>query len=449
MSMQPMPQSLEAEQACLGAMMMERESIAHALRLLKPLSFYREMHRDIFGAVVDIFNAGREVDLIAVVEELRRRGKLQEIGGTAYLTALIEACPSAANIEAYAKSVSESYARRELINLSHALKTGAFSGEKSAAELADETWMRLMDLNASNQRGGFVALGEVVAEEFRKVVEHQEKPDTRRALPTGFHALDSVLRGGGVKPGQLIVLGARPGMGKSALAMQVARHAAVKLRENTLVFNMEMFADELVQRMMSTETGIRGEDIENGALTDEEWQKLDVCGQRLLRAPLYINQDRNLTIASMRSEALACAAKNGPLGLIIVDYLQLLAGNGRKENRVQEISEVSRGLKKLAGEMKVPIISPAQLSRAVEQRENKRPMNSDLRESGSIEQDADIVAFIYRDGYYHDAPDTSQQWGASPIEEAEIIIGKQRNGFTGTVRLGFQKDFARFVDFER
>jgi replicative DNA helicase len=443
------PQSLEAEQSTLGAMLMERDAIARAVELLTADAFYRELHRKIFGAVMSLFDKGEPVDLITTVEELRRRNQLEEVGGAAYLTALIEACPSAANVESYAKAVAERHVQRQLINTADQIQGWAFGEVEDVNTLVDKSEKAIFEIGSKRLTEGFSHIKPLLMTAYDQIERQFQRKGEATGTPTGFTDLDDITSG--LQPTDLIIVAARPSMGKTALCLNIAHHVAMKERLPVAVFSLEMSKDQLVQRLICSEAQINSRDLRRGFLQDSDWHRVTNAVNNLYQAPIFIDDQPSQTTFEMRAKARRLCAEHGQLGLMVIDYLQLAHSSGKAENRVNEISEIARAFKSMARELKCPIIALSQLSRAVEQREDKRPMLSDLRESGSIEAEADIVAFIYRPSYYKnkmfkkdDGPGANEPDPDEGI--AEIIIGKQRNGPVGTVRLGFQPEFARFTN---
>lgn len=448
------PQSNEAEMATLGAMIMERDAIARAVELLTAEDFYRELHRKIYAAVLSLFDKGEPVDYVTVSEELRRRTQLEEIGGAEYLSQLIYQCPSAANVEAYAKAVYEKSQLRKLASTADEIMGAAYGEVEDVSLLIDEAEKKMFAIGARNLGDGFSHIKPLLMNAYDQIERQFQRKGEATGTPTGFADLDDITSG--LQPTDLIILAARPSMGKTALALNVAHHVAMKERLPVAIFSLEMSKDQLVQRLICSEAQINSRDLRRGFLQDSDWHRVTNAVNNLYQAPIFIDDQPSATTFEMRAKARRLTAEHGQLGLIVIDYLQLAHSSGKAENRVNEISEIARSFKSMARELKCPIIALSQLSRAVEQREDKRPMLSDLRESGSIEAEADIVAFIYRPSYYKNkmfkkdgasAPPAGMPPEVDPDEGiAEVIIGKQRNGPVGTVRLGFQPEFARFTN---
>jgi replicative DNA helicase len=446
------PQSLEAEQSTLGAMMLERDAIARGVELLTEEDFYRDGHRKIFRAITTLFDKGEPVDLITVVEELRRKGNLEEASGAAYLTALIEACPSAANIDSYAKIVSEKSIQRQLLTATEQISAWTYNEEEDVNTLIDKAEKRIFEVGSRRLRDGFTHIKPLLMQAYDQIERQFQRKGEATGTSTGFADLDDITSG--LQQTDLIIVAARPSMGKTALCLNIAHHIALKERLPVAVFSLEMSKDQLVQRLICSEAQIDSRALRRGFLQDSDWHRVTNAVNNLYQAPLFIDDQPGQSTFEMRAKARRLTAEHGQLGLIVIDYLQLAHHAGKNENRVQEISEIARSFKSMARELKCPIIALSQLSRAVEQREDKRPMLSDLRESGSIEAEADVVAFIYRPSYYKKKMYKKDGSGNDGMPEevdpdeglAEVIIGKQRNGPTGIIRLGFQPEFARFTN---
>ncbi len=457
------PQSLEAEQSTLGAMMIQRDAIARAVEQLTAEDFYREAHGKIFAVILSLFDRGEPVDYITTVEELRRRGQLDNINGPgngpAYLQALIEACPSAANVEAYARAVAEKSVLRRLASAADKIANWSYSDVEDVRALVDQSEKVIFEIGSKNLSEGFSHIKPLLMTAYDQIERQFNRKGEATGTPTGFADLDDITSG--LQATDLVIVAARPSMGKTALCLNIAHHVAMKERMPVAIFSLEMSRDQLVQRLICSEAQINSRDLRRGFLQDSDWHRVTNAVNNLYQAQIFIDDQPSATTFEMRAKVRRLAAEHGQLGLIVIDYLQLATSSGKAENRVNEISEIARAFKSMAREMKCPLIALSQLSRAVEQREDKRPMLSDLRESGSIEAEADVVAFIYRPSYYKNKifkKDGDRERGmpganvppeADPDEGiAEIIIGKQRNGPVGTVRLGFQPEFARFTNLQ-
>ena len=440
MEIQAAPQNLEAEISVLGSILLDN-SVMGILGSLGPESFYREGHREIYRAMEKLSLRGEPIDLVTLSEELRRSGKLEAAGGMAYLVGLAEQTPTAAYAEHYAKIVLEKATLRRLITAAGEVARLAYDQAAPVEVILDQAGAKILEIAARDGAEAFQAMRELVHLTFEDIqlrYDH-EAPDT--GLHTGFRELDEFL--GGLEAGSLMIIAARPSMGKTAFALTIAQHVALRQHFPVAIFSLEMPAKQLVTRMLCSEARVDMNRLRQGHITDRDYQRLVEVAGRMSEAPIFIDDAASLTVLELRGRARRLLAQH-PVGLIIIDYLQLMAGGtsaGGGENRQQEIAAISRGLKGLARELGIPVIALSQLSRAVEARPNKRPMLSDLRESGSIEQDADIVTFIYRDDYYN--PNTDK------AGIAEIIIGKQRNGPTGTVELQFHAAHVRFNDLAK
>jgi replicative DNA helicase len=436
------PHSLEAEQSVLGSILLDSDVMDEVEGLLpSPEAFYAEAHRKIYAAMQALRSQGRPVDLVTLSEELSRRGQLEEVGGTAYLLQLSEATPTAAYAEHYARIVAEKWTLRRLIQAAGEAMRLAYEEAGSLDEILDTAGKKILEVALTKTDTEARPMRELVHETFEHIEALFQNKGEVAGVRTGFKELDQLI--GTLGPGSLNIIAARPAMGKTAFALTIAQNAALKEGVGVGIYSLEMPAAQLTLRMMCSEARIDMNRVRLGQLTDRDFSRLVDVASRLSEAPIYIDDTPDLTLMEVRARARRLVSQN-QVGLIIIDYLQLMSGPGSGksgENRQQEIAAISRGLKALARELGVPIIALSQLSRAVEARPNKRPMLSDLRESGSIEQDADLVMFIYRDEYYNPH---SEKAGI-----AEIIVGKQRNGPTGTVELQFHASHVRFNDLAR
>lgn len=428
------PQSLEAEQSVLGSMLIEKDAILRATDILEPASFYRDAHRKIFEAIVRLSERSEAVDIITVTEELRRRGELEDVGGIATITSLANMVPTAANVDHYARIVEEKAVLRRLIEAASEIARRAYAGEEEVDELLDRAEHMIFAVAQRRRVRGYVPLREVLIDTYEHIGYLYANKGSITGIPTGFTELDEMTSG--LHPSELIIVAARPSQGKTALCLNIACHAAVRKKVPVAIFSLEMSRGQLAQRMLCAEAHVNGHRLRTGLLTDDDWSRLARALGRLSDAPIFIDDTPNIPLMELRAKARRMKAEHD-IGLVIIDYLQLMQGRGRPESRQQEISEVSRSLKSLARELQVPVLALSQLSRAVEQRQDKRPLLSDLRESGSIEQDADLVAFIYHN------PE-----GQDP-NVVELIVAKQRNGPTGSVQLVFLKDVGKFVNLEK
>jgi len=433
------PQNIEAEQAVLGAIFLEPSSLTLASELLIPEDFYRTAHQKIFDAMLNLSDKGEPVDLVTVTSELADAKILDEIGGVSYLSDLASSVPTAANIEYYAKIIEEKSILRRLIRTATTIATDGYSREDEVDALLGEAEKSIMEVANRKNAGAFQNIKDVLVQTYDNIETLHNRVGDITGIPTGFTELDKMTAG--FQRNDLIIVAARPSVGKTAFALNIAQNVATKTDENVAIFSLEMGADQLVMRMLCAEGNINAQNLRTGSLTPEDWSKLTMAMGSLSNSGIYIDDTPGIRVNEIRSKCRRLKQESG-LGMILIDYLQLIQGNGRSgENRQQEVSEISRSLKALARELKVPVIALSQLSRGVEQRQDKRPMMSDIRESGSIEQDADIVAFLYRDDYYDKESENKNI--------IEIIIAKQRNGPVGTVSLAFVKEYNKFVNLER
>ncbi len=435
------PHSIEAEQSVLGGLLLDNSAWDRAGDLLTDSDFYRWEHRHIYAAIGALINATRPADVITVFEQLQSLGKAEECGGLVYLNALAQSVPSAANLRRYAEIVRERAILRKLVATSDEIATAAFNPQgRQVSEILDEAEGKIFRIGEEGSRSkqGFQSMDQLVVQLIDRVNElHENGAEDVTGVRTGFYDLDKMTAG--LQPGDLIVLAARPSMGKTAFALNIGEHVAVNEGLPVVVFSMEMGAAQLALRMVGSMGRIDQSNLRTGRLRDDEWSRLSEAVEKLGKVSMFIDESPGLTPSEVRARARRQARQCGQLGLIIVDYLQLMSGSGGggDENRATEIGEISRGLKSLAKELKCPVIALSQLNRSVETRTDKRPMMSDLRESGAIEQDADVIMFIYRDEYY--TKEACKEPGV-----AEIIIGKQRNGPTGTCKLTFLKPLTKF-----
>ena len=433
------PHSVEAEQSVLGGLLLDNSAWDRVGDLLGESDFYRYEHRMIFTAMAALVNATKPADVITVFEQLQSLGKGEECGGLAYLNALAQSVPSAANVRRYAEIVRERSVLRKLVAASDEIATQAFNPQgRPVSQILDDAESKIFRIGeeGSKSRQGFQNMDQLVVQLIDRVNElHENGAEEVTGVRTGFYDLDRMTAG--LQAGDLIVLAARPSMGKTALALNIAEHVAVKEGLPVVVFSMEMGAAQLALRMVGSLGRIDQQHLRTGALRDDEWGRLSEAVEKLQKVSVFIDESGSLTPSELRARARRQARQCGQLGLIVVDYLQLMTGSDASdENRATVIGEISRGLKSLAKELKCPVIALSQLNRGVESRTDKRPMMSDLRESGAIEQDADVIMFIYRDDYYNKE---SKEMGV-----AEINISKQRNGPTGTFKLTFLKPLTKF-----
>jgi len=437
------PHSIEAEQSALGGLLLDNAAWDLAADVLSDNDFYRFEHRQIYAAIGTLINADRPADIITVFEQLQAVGRAEDCGGLSYLNSLAQSVPSAANIRRYAEIVRERAILRKLVSAGDLIATGAFNTQgKPAAQVIDEAESLIFRIGeeGSKSKQEVQSIDHLVVKFIDRVSVLAESDEDVTGVRTGFYDLDQMTTG--FQSGDLIVLAARPSMGKTALALNIAEHVAVDGGLPVMVFSMEMSSDQLTQRLIGSLGRIDQQRLRTGKLADDEWGRLSEAVEKLGRVQLFIDESPALTPSEVRARARRQARKCGGLGLVVVDYLQLMSGTSgaSDENRATEVGEISRGLKALAKELQCPVIALSQLNRGVEGRNDKRPMMSDLRESGAIEQDADVIMFIYRDDYYN-------KESAEP-GVAEIILSKQRNGPTGTVKLTFLKPMTRFENFD-
>ncbi len=433
------PHSIESESSVLGELLLDNAAWDRVSDLLQENDFYRFEHRMVFAAIGALINLSRPADVITVFEQLSGQGRAEEVGGLAYLNALAQYVPSAGNIRRYAEIVRERAILRKLVSASDEISTNAFNPKgRPVASILDEAEQKIFNIGEEGARTkqGFQAMDTLVVALLDRVTEMADNPNDVTGVPTGFYDLDRLTAG--FQAGDLIVLAARPSMGKTALAINIAEHVALNEGLPVAVFSMEMGAAQLAVRIVGSIGRIDQSHLRTGKLTDDEWPRLTEAIEKLRTISLHIDETAGLTSSELRANARRLSRKCGKLGLIVVDYLQLMSGSSSDgENRATELGEISRGLKMLAKELQCPVMALSQLNRSVETRPDKRPMMSDLRESGAIEQDADIIMFIYRDEYY--TKDACKEPGV-----AEVIIAKQRNGPTGMVKLAFLKPITKF-----
>lgn len=438
------PQSIPSEQAILGGLMVDNTALDSIVDVIGPDDFIRRDHRLIYEHITMMVQRGQPADVVTVLESLRNAGVEAEVGGFSYLSELVSNTPSAANIRRYAEIVHDKAVLRQLITVGDRMVTNALAPEgRETRDILNEAERDVLAINEQNGRGqkGFQSMSTLVREVSERIIELYSNRNNSEVtgVSTGYKNLDNVTAG--LQRGDLIILAGRPSMGKTSLALNIAEHVGINLELPVAVFSMEMGADQLTQRLISAVGRIDAQKLRKGQLDDEDWDRFTAAMHKLENKPLYIEETPALTITELASRTRRLVNQVGPLGLVVVDYIQLMPGSGRNssENRSQELSEISRGLKALAKELQVPIICLSQLNRSVDGRTNRRPMMSDLRESGAIEQDADIIMFIYRDVVYN--PETPEK------NLAEVIIAKQRNGPIGTLRMTFLGGNTRFEPY--
>jgi replicative DNA helicase len=436
------PQDIEAEQAVLGAVFLDADAIIDAMEVIAPEYFYRRSHQIIFQAMIHFNDRSESIDLITLKAEIEKSNSLEDVGGLTYLTELSQASPSAASIAYYAKIVDDKATLRNLIQTASRIVTKGFEQDEDVQSIIDQAEKSILEVSEKRNSNGFQSIAEVLNRTIETIDQLAQNNEEITGLPTGYAALDKMTAG--LQKEELIILAARPAVGKTAFALNIAQNVGTKTDRSVAIFSLEMGAESLVNRMLCAEGSIEASHLRTGQLSEEEWRNLIVAMGSLSNANIYIDDTPGIKISEIRARCRKLAQEKGNLGLILIDYLQLIEGTGR-ENRQQEVSEISRQLKKLAKELKVPVIALSQLSRGVEQRQDKRPVLSDIRESGSIEQDADIVAFLYRDDYYRSEGDDDDE----PEEQQnnnviEVIIEKNRSGARGTVELLFIKEYNKF-----
>ena len=427
------PQNIEAEEAVIGSMLIEQSAVIMALEMLSPDDFYKENHRIIFKAMAEIANRMEPVDLVTVSDALRAQGDLERIGGAAELARLANFVPTAANVEYYARIVSEKATLRRLIGTATQIAAAAYDSQYDVDEILDMAEESIFRVSRGRSQQGYVQLKDVLVETMEKLEYLASNRGDVIGLSSGLSDLDALTLG--FQPSDLIILAARPSVGKTSLGLNIARDAAVRGGSAVVIFSLEMSREQVAQRLLCSEAAINSQKLRSGFITsDDEWRRLSIALGRLGEAKIFIDDTPGISVMEVRAKARRIKAEHG-LGLLVIDYLQLMRGR-KLENRQQEISEISRSLKGLARELDVPVIAMSQLSRAVEQRQDRRPMLSDLRESGAIEQDADVVMFLYTD------PELEQN------NAIELIIAKQRNGPTGSIKLFFLREVCRFGDLD-
>lgn len=438
------PHSLEAERAVLGACLLDRDALLSATEILDSEDFYDLHHRDVFSLVGEMARKDLPVDPLTLWEEIGRHAGLAErLGGQGFLAAVVDSVPTTANVEWHARIVRNKALRRRLIAAGGLISRLGFAEDREMEDVLDEAERLVFDIAQRGNDRPFRHIREIVPEAFQHIEKAFLRKDQTIGTPSGFVDFDHL--GGGLQPGSLIVVAARPAMGKTAFALNMAQHAAIKEKKPVLIFSLEMGGEQLVHRLLGSEAQINIHDLRTGNLSREQWDRLAHAAGRISAAPIYIDDSSDLSTLDLRARARRFVAlmKGQPVGLVVVDYLQLMRSLRSAESRQQEVAEISRALKAVARELSVPVVAISQLSRAVESRTDRRPMLSDLRDSGAIEQDADMVLLLYRPGYY------DRKDGDEEDPRAEVILAKHRNGPTGTINLIFMKEFAQFVSSER
>jgi replicative DNA helicase len=434
------PQSIEAEIAILGSMLIEEEAIAKAIEIIDENAFYREAHRIIYRTITELFGKNSAADIVTLIEELKKKGQLDEVGGAPYITLLTSSIPTAANIEHYAKIVKEKSILRQLINNSTEIVHDCYESTSDTDELLDKAERLIFDIASKKlEQKSSVLLKDIIKDSIETIDNLYQRKENITGIATGFHEFDVMTAG--LQQSDLIVVAGRPSMGKSAFVTCMAEYAGVVEKIPLAFFSLEMSKEQLVQRMLCSHARVNAHRVRTGFLSQADWPRLVNAAGKLSEAPIYIDDTPGISVLELRAKARRLIAQYD-IKLIVLDYLQLMQGPAKSENRQQEISEISRSLKALARELKVPLIAVSQLSRAVEQRQDHRPQLSDLRESGAIEQDADVVILLLREEYYN--PNLEDKKGL-----AELIIAKQRNGPVGSVNLTFISEYTRFENLSR
>lgn len=432
------PQNLEAEMAVLGSMLLDEEAMSTAFEILDRNSFYKDIHRKIFESILSLYNSNKAVDLITLTNELKSSGALDEVGGVTFLTALVNAVPTAANISHYVAIVREKSILRTLITNATKIVSLCYESDGNVDEVVDNAEKFIFEVSDRRTQGSYIPLKEIVKDSIEAIDQLYQKKAHVTGIPTGY--VDFDIKTAGLQPSDLIVIAGRPSMGKSAFAIGIAEYVGVTEKIPVAIFSLEMSKEQLVQRMLCSHARVDAHKVRTGYLATSDWPRLTAAAGKLSEAPIFIDDTPAISVMELRAKARRLKAHQD-IKLIILDYMQLMRGSNNIENRQQEISEISRSLKALARELNVPVIAISQLSRAVESRTDHRPQLSDLRESGAIEQDADVVVLILREEYYNPTPDNQGV--------AEVIIAKQRNGPVGTLKLAFIKEYTKFENIAR
>jgi replicative DNA helicase len=434
------PQNLEAEQSVLGGILLDNLALNTVLEQLETSDFYSETHRKIFSSIIELSNRNEPCDLITLSNILKDQKRIEQVGGTAYLASLVDNVPSAVNIGYYAKIIKEKSILRRLIGTATEILNKSYDAGMDIDSVLDEAEHAIFEISENKIRPSFYPIRDIIKDSFKTIERLYAKKELVTGVATGFDKIDDITSG--LQKSDLIIIAGRPSMGKTAFALNIAQYAALEMGVPVAIFSLEMAKEQLATRMLAAEARVDSQRLRKGFLGETDWPKLTTAAGRLSEAPIYIDDTPAITVIEMKAKSRRLKAEAG-LGLIILDYLQLMRGSAYKDSREQEISEISRSLKALAKELSVPVIALSQLNRKVEDRTSRRPQMADLRESGAIEQDADLIAFIYRDEVYNRSDDNPEKG------IAEIIIGKQRNGPTGTVKLAFQEKYTRFENLAR
>jgi replicative DNA helicase len=431
------PQNIEAEQSVLGAILIDNNALTAALELLTHEDFYKESHRKIFIGMSELFDRNEPIDIVTLTDHLNGKNDLDQVGGSRYLTALAMTIPTSANIRYHCRIVREKSMLRGLLRSVTDIARNVYDGELDAEELIDYAEKTIFDLSDKRIKVSFSSLKDVIKDSFQMIEQLYDKKEMVTGVPTGFASLDELTTG--LQRSDLVIIGGRPSMGKTAFSLNIAQHVGVHMKEPVAIFSLEMSKEQLAFRMLCSEAMVDSNSIRKGFIRKEDWHRLTNAAGNLASAPIFIDDSAGITVLEMRAKARRLKAEHG-LSLVIVDYLQLMRGRGNAERREQEISEISRSLKGLAKELRVPVIALSQLNRGVESRTEKKPTLADLRESGAIEQDADVIIFLYRDEVYNRKKEDNKG-------KAEIIVAKQRNGPTGEIPLTFISHCTRFTNF--
>lgn len=432
------PHNIEAEQSVLGSMLLDKEVISLVLEIIKKEDFYRDDHREIFESIMDLYENSIPIDIITLSEDLNKKALLQKIGGLEYLTFIVNQIPTTANAHHYAKIIEEKSTLRKLIRTSTEIVKLGYEAQEDAATVLDKAEKSVFDLLEKRNLQGVTPIKDVLVQTFNNLEALYNADSKITGISSGFYDLDN--KTSGLQNSDLLLIAARPAMGKTAFVLNIAQNAAIQSNVPVIIFSLEMSKDQLVNRLLSSEAMVESNKMRSGMLEDDDWHKIAKVMAPMSNAPIYIDDTPGINVTDIRAKCRRLKLEKN-LGLIIIDYLQLMQGKGRSESRQQEISDISRSLKILAKELNVPVMTLSQLSRAPEQRADHRPILSDLRDSGAIEQDADIVMFLYRDDYYN--PETDKK------NIAEVILAKNRHGSTGTIELVWFGEYTKFVNKER
>ncbi len=442
------PQDIEAEQAVLGAIFLDAEALVEAMAQIEPQDFYRRAHQIIFRSMIALNDRNENIDIITLKSQIESENTLEDVGGISYLTELSQVTPTASGVAHYAKIVKDKSTLRELIQAATKIVKEGYSQEGSVEEIVEAAEKGILNVSEKRNSTGFQAIADVLNSTMEHIDMLSQQNEDITGLPTGYPELDKMTAG--LQPEELIILAARPAVGKTAFALNIAQNIGTRTDRSVAIFSLEMGAESLVNRMLCAEGTIEAGHLRTGQLTEQEWHNLIMAMGSLSNTSIFIDDTPGIKVSEIRARCRRLAQEKGNLGLILIDYLQLIEGSGR-ESRQQEVSEISRQLKKLAKELKVPVIALSQLSRSVEQRQDKRPVLSDIRESGSIEQDADIVAFLYREDYYQrqGTEEDKNEEEQAVNDVIEVIIEKNRSGARGTVELLFKKEYNKFASISR